>query len=379
MIISENSIINVLHIVSGDLWAGAEVQLFTLVKALNKRPDTVVNVIVLNHGTLEQKLLEHGINVVIIDEKIFSSFDILLRLIRAVKDIQPDVIHTHRVKENILGSIAALVNGNIPSLRTAHGAAEHKPAWYQISKRLILYLDWLSAMILQSKIIAVSSELSKILKTTFPDKKVVVIENGIDIESLPLTTPNPLATHSRASSIKICFAGRLVPIKRIDLLILTARFIKETYPNLSINFHIYGDGPLKDDLKRLNIKSQTENIVHFEGHCDKLHAELKKMDALLLTSDHEGLPMILLEAMALKIPIIAHATGGIPDLLNHGKCGFLVNEHTAQGYAKKILQLYEQPEESSKKTLQAFVRVNNLYSGKENANKYSKEYKKLIK
>jgi len=368
--------VNILHIVSGDLWAGAEVQFFTLAKTLGKHSEAILNVILLNHGTLEQKLIEHGINVIVIDENNFNSIRVLLKLISTIKKIQPDIIHTHRVKENILGSISALVNGNIPSLRTAHGAAEHKPAWYQIPKRLILYLDLLCGRFLQKKIVAVSEDLAKILASTYPQKKIVVIENGIDIDAL-----SQIKKHEEnlSPTMRICLAGRLAPIKRVDIFIQTAQHVKKVQPDLPVSFHIYGDGPLLEELKTLSRQSQTEDIVHFEGHSDDILSELQKMNALLMTSDHEGLPMILLEAMTLQIPIITHAVGGIPQLLDHGTCGFLVDEHSAAGYTDKILQLHNAPEETTEKTRLAFARVNNFYSAKENAKKYSREYQQLVK
>ena len=172
--------INVLHIASGDLWAGAEVQLFTLAKALNNKQGINISVVLLNHGTLEQKLLKNDINVIVLDESTLNGFQILWQLITVIREIKPDVIHTHRVKENILGSIAALFN-NIPTVRTQHGAPEHKPAWFHIPKRLILFMDWFCGRFLQKKIIAVSEDLAGILQKSFPADKIKVIENGIDL------------------------------------------------------------------------------------------------------------------------------------------------------------------------------------------------------
>ena len=116
--------IKVLHISSGDLWAGAEVQLFTLAKSLIKNSATQVDVILFNHGRLEQELLDSNINVIVLDETTLNSLQILRKIIHTIKIIHPDVIHTHRLKENILGSAAALLTGNTPTLRTAHGAPE---------------------------------------------------------------------------------------------------------------------------------------------------------------------------------------------------------------------------------------------------------------
>ena len=71
--------IRVLHIASGDLWAGAEVQLFTLAKALKNNTNTIVDIVLFNHGTLEQKLLSCDINVIVLDESKLNSLAILRR------------------------------------------------------------------------------------------------------------------------------------------------------------------------------------------------------------------------------------------------------------------------------------------------------------
>ena len=142
MTIDKSHPVRVLHIASGDLWAGAEVQLFTLAKALKNNTNTIVDIVLLNHGILEQKMLDCGINVIVLDESKLNGLTILRQLIHITHQIKPDVIHTHRLKENILGSIAARLNGNIPSLRTSHGAPEHPPSWRQLPKRIIYWLDF---------------------------------------------------------------------------------------------------------------------------------------------------------------------------------------------------------------------------------------------
>ena len=370
--------IHVLHIVSGDLWAGAEVQLFVLAKSLHTRMGARVSVVVLNHGTLEQQLRKAGVQVIVLDESKLNGFQILRQLVRTVREIKPDVIHTHRIKENILGSIAARLSGNIPSLRTAHGAPEHRPAWHQLPKRLILLLDRFCGRFLQRRIIAVSEDLARILGQEFPANKIRVIENGIDVETLnqavkhTASGPNTVQTPFR-----IGIAGRLVPVKRIDLFVQTARALLDHHPDLEASFHIFGDGPLREELETLNRKLHTSNIVHFEGHCEDIPNELHKLDVLLMTSDHEGLPMILLEAMALQTPIIAHQVGGIPTLLDQGSCGILVKENTPTAYMRAIYQLAKDPENRKKLTKNALSRVNTQYSAEQNARSYCSQYTAL--
>ena len=373
--ITEERHLRVLHIVSGDLWAGAEVQLFTLVRALVAEPGVSLQVVLLNHGRLEQELVSAGIQVFLLDETRLNGLQIARRLYRLIRELQPDVIHTHRRKENILGSIAARTVGNTPSLRTVHGAREHPPRWWHLPKRLLYFLDRFCGRYLQCRIISVSEDLARILEKEFPAARIRVIENGIEPE-----TPDKAAASraddpgTGAGPIRIGYAGRLVPVKRVDLLIETARHIVDHYPDLDASFRIFGDGPLREELERLSSQLGLSGIVSFAGHCEDMRSKLKELDILLLTSDHEGLPMILLEAMALKIPIIAHATGGIPRLLEHGTCGILVHEQEASSYAREIRHLAQTPQNASLMAERALKRVTEHYSARQNARLYREEY-----
>jgi len=371
--------IKVLHISSGDLWAGAEVQLFTLAKSLANNTNTKVDIILFNHGRLEHELLDNNINVTVIDEAKLNGLQILRQIIHTIKVIHPDVIHTHRTKENILGSTAALLAGNIPTLRTAHGAPEHKPPRHKIAKHIVRHLNWFCGYFLQKNIIAVSDDLAGILQKNFPANKVKVIENGIDAESL-LDSIKHKKPHEKPSNapFKIGIAGRLVPVKRIDLFIQAAKKLLNDHTELPISFHIFGDGPLRTNLKTLNRKQKTENKIHFEGHCENMQQELLDLDMLVITSDHEGLPMILLEAMALQTPIVAHAVGGIPSLLDQEKCGILVSDQQPSAYAEAIYQLITNEIIRINITQNALTRVTTSYSSKNNASAYHAVYRNLI-
>lgn len=375
MIMAESRPIKILHIASGDLWAGAEVQLYTLAQSLSDRADAAIHVILLNHGKLEQKLAANGIDVTVIDETKLNGAQILRALIIAMRELKPDVIHTHRIKENILGSIAAVLSGNIPSVKTIHGAAEHKASWYQIPKRLILLLDWFCGRFLQKRVFAVSEELADKLQQDYPRNRITIIKNGVDVKSLISINDQP--NHTEEASFRLGIVGRLVPVKRVDLFIEAANYLLQSQPDLHISFHIYGEGPLADNLKKLSNNLKTEDIVHFEGHSDNIHKDLKTLDALVMTSDHEGLPMTLLEAMALQVPIIAHAVGGIPDVLDCGKCGILVTEHSASGYALAISRLLHDSSIRTNNRVKALERVCQHYSAEDNAINYYIQYKAL--
>lgn len=377
---NDNNTISVLHVASGDLWAGAEVQLFTMARALNNKQNIILNVVLFNHGMLEQKLLDCGIKVIVIDESKLNSIKIVLRLIYTINAIKPDLIHTHRIKENIIGGVSALIT-RTPSLRTVHGAPEHTIALFNIPKRILIFMDWFCGRYIQKRVVAVSADLAEILKKSFQPCNINVIENGIDVSSLVSATDHAgydVGITDDKPVYKIGIAGRLVPVKRVDLFIKAAVYLFEKHPELSLSFHIFGDGPLRSELEALVQLNNASQAIHFEGHCNIIEQELGLMDILLITSDHEGLPMVLLEAMSLKIPVIAHAIGGIPVVLNQGESGVLISEQEASKYAKEILYLINNPDVRKEFGDRAFERVSRFYSSEQNACSYNKAYRSIV-
>jgi len=372
---SSTTPISIVHIASGDLWAGAEVQMFTLVKTLNDLQGVSVSVILMNHGELEDRLLEQGITVTVLDESRLSSPGILKAMIKLLKETRPDVIHTHRLKENVLGSIAAMLAGRIPSIRTVHGAPEHSFGALQFHKRALRHIDRLTGRYLQDRIIAVSTDLAGLLCQSYPESRIHVIDNGIEISAQDKERSESNNTGGMDHhNLKIGIAGRLVPVKRMDIFIQTAHHLKKHYDDTQATFYIYGDGPLNLDLQELSNKLGTDDYVRFRGHVENMPEELAQLNLLLLTSDHEGLPMVLLEAMSYRVPIIAHAVGGIPDLLDNGNCGILINGDNPAEYAEAINVLIHSPELRSAITTRAYERLVLKYSAKNNAQAYLNHY-----
>jgi len=368
--------IHVIHIASGDLWAGAEVQLYTLCKCLKNMNDVTVSVILLNHGALERKLQEYGVHVEVLDESKLNSFQILIKLIKRLQNLNPGLIHTHRTKENILGSLAARIAGDIPSLRTVHGAPEHQPSLRTPHKYLLYLLDWFAARFLQAKIIAVSQDLKTLLEKDYPANKIQVIENGVDIDALAsYRAPQIPKDSNKHKSFKVGLVGRLVPVKRVDIFIKTAKYIQDHHPEHAIRFHIYGDGPLFNKLKTLSNSLDVNDVVEFEGHRDDIHREIASLDALLITSDHEGLPMTLLEAMALGTPIVAHSVGGITEACQRGKSCWLTTNNNLYNISKALLNcLNEDPESKITRINLALSRIEHYYSAESNAQQLKNAY-----
>jgi glycosyltransferase involved in cell wall biosynthesis len=301
--------LRVLHIVSGDLWAGAEAQLFQLMRAFLRDPALQLTAVLLNEGELAARLRSCGVAVHVLDESKLSTTEIALQLARICRKMRPEIIHTHRLKENILGSLAALVTPGAVSVRTVHGAPEHAPKGVAPVRRAVQLADRLLGTYVQKKIVAVSSDLERRLWREYRADHIVRIWNGIDVGLIRALSRHDLGLRLEGD-VRFGIAGRLVPIKRVDLFLESARELLD-HNGGDIHFYIIGDGPLMSELVARATTLGLSGACHFLGFQTNPLPILSKLDALVLTSDHEGLPMIALEAMALGIPVIAHEVGGL--------------------------------------------------------------------
>jgi L-malate glycosyltransferase len=329
--------LRILHVISGDLWAGAEVQACTLISELVRMPDTEVAAVVMNEGRLADKLGAVGIRVDIMNERKLGPLQIWLRLRRLLKSWRPDVIHTHRQKENILSTLANRACRNVPSVRTMHGADEHTGAagWRGIRHAMVMELDRWCGRASQQIVIAVSRDLGIRLAQDFPADRIVLIENGVAAEAVraargvaEFRTADPNSTH-------IGIVGRLAPVKRVDIFLETAAYLRRKCPEHPWRFHVFGDGPVRSDLEALSERLRISDVITFHGHRPDIATCIGGLDALVICSDHEGMPMTALEAAALEVPTIAHAVGGLVDVVPKA---FLVARHESEGYGEAILR-----------------------------------------
>lgn len=365
--------IRVLQIVSGDLWAGAEAQAFALMTHLAKLPDTAVRAAVLNDGKLASELQNAGLDVDILDERRIGSVGILLRLRRILKEYEPDVIHTHRLKENVLGSLANRMWRNVAAVRTVHGSDEHAGAkgFHGMRRQAMNRVDRWCGRVLQRKIIAVSNELGWELSRTFSPSQVVVIENGIDVDRVLAARGVASFKANEQTSIHIGLVGRLVPVKRVDIFIEMASLLKKGCDGRKFRFHVFGDGPLRGLLEEHARAIGVSDAITFHGHRDDIATCIGGLDALVNCSDHEGMPMTALEALALNVPIVAHSVGGLRSVVPEQN---QVVQHDPSGYRDVILKVVAN---SAALTHEALAKLERFSAGR-NANRIRALYENVI-
>ena len=360
--------VHVLHLASGDLWAGAEVQTCLLCQKLEQEEEIVLSVVLLNEGELAERLRAEGVDVVVLPEAQMHVLKIYLELARLCRQKSIDLIHSHRQKENVLAALCRLFPG-IPSIRTAHGAPEF--AYKRLSlKNVQVFMDYLAARWLQHRTVAVSDDLRKKLRKTYPDAKLATVLNGIAPEANRSCNPELLGS----GDIHIGIVGRLVPVKRIDLFLrMAAKLVaSEQYPR--VRFWVIGDGPLRVESEELARELGVADRVNFTGHIDSALPYLQSLDALIMCSDHEGTPMTILEAMQSGCPVIAHDVGGLRELLDNGRCGGLVSAQEPGAYAEAVQNLLKHDALRADLVAAAKLRVSESYNIEQTARDYIELY-----
>lgn len=360
----------ILHIISGDLWGGAESIASSIIGELSLMPDVEVFVILFNYGKLEERLSSYQIPVKVIAEDKMSHAFLLLKAYQYVRNIKPDIIHTHKHKENVIGSIISLLT-RIPSIRTTHGDSESNIGIKDGLKYLYKILNRFSGRYIQKKIVAVSSELNSKLKSLYPPEKVITIQNGIRIDN----KLKEISSNKKKTTVAI--VCRLVPVKRVDIFLRIAHILIKNKPD-AFDFLIFGDGPLYGELMQLSNNIGVAQNIKFMGFVDEMNEYYPKIDILLITSDHEGLPMNLLEAILYGIPVVSHDVGDVRKVLCNGKCGELIKNQDPVEYAEAIVKIINDNKVKETYTQNAIQNVSISYNLKRTAKKYFNLYSSLI-
>ena len=162
------------------------------------------------------------------------------------------------------------------------------------------------------------------------------------IKEKSIVIPNPICVSCFANNIrkkKIVSVGRLVEQKNHELLIKSFAIFHKIHKEYYLN--IYGIGPLLDQLKSLVNDLELHNYVNFKGFCDDVHEKIKDAEQFILSSNFEGMPNALMEAMMMGLPCISTNCSGLSEIIENEKDGILVETGDISGMARAMLRLSE--------------------------------------
>lgn len=384
----------VCHIATGDQWAGAEVQLATVMRGLAARGEFDLAAIVLHEGKLADELRAVGLPVFLLEERRFNAVGLVSQIRRVLRENNISILHTHKRKDHILGSLAARMAGVPHVVRTIHGLEDTHLRYRDpgANGSLILEaikgyktwcvnrLDGLVSRTTTRALIAVSHDIAKRVNASHLQcQHTEVVHNGIEWEALSKSSERAgIRSELGVGSdvLLVGTAGRLVPIKGVDVFLEAAKAIAGVMNN--VKFLIIGDGPLRKRLEETASVLGIENKVIFTGFRDDIHDLLRLMDVFVMTSFYEGIPLVVLEAMALGKPVVLSHAGGHVEILEDIGREYLVPPGDSARFAQTCLGLLSSNEERTRVGLVNTHRVRNHFSGKRMTDQMAQIYKRLL-
>lgn len=377
--------LNIMQVAYKSEITGGEMVMLGLIKALKDKGHNVTAVVP-GSGNFPDLLKEMGVPVDYV--KFSKTWDIpgMLRLASVIRKRKPDILHTHGMIPNILGRMAGRISGVSASFSTIHLTYEFwkggRVNSFKERSKVIYYtiLDNFTS-IFNDRIFAVSRYVrnDKLLQGVSP-RKLRIVENGIDLK-------NPALDKKEKNTLLESFGinpenrvigtiSRLSPQKDIKTLLNGFRLLKDNgYKDL--HCLIAGDGPLREELENHARDLGVDDSVIFTGYVDNASRLISCMDVFCLTSLWEGLPIVILEAMALGTPIVATCVPGTVEAL--GNTGLIIPMSNADELSAAVDKMLSDEVLANTMKSKAKMRVERRFSRNVMARNTEKHYKAVLR
>jgi glycosyltransferase involved in cell wall biosynthesis len=269
--------------------------------------------------------------------RIRSGFDpkAVWDLVRLIKKHHINIVNTHSGKDSWPGGFAAKLASTDLLVRTRHLAIPLSTSPFNFIHRMA------DGIITTGE----SVREAMISRNRIQPDRIVSIPTGISLERF---SPGLDPQSVRASlgiepdCMVVSIIAILRGIKRHDVFLKAARLIKDRIGH--VRFLIVGDGPMKDYISGVITELGLEKDVHMLGHREDVPELFAASDVIALTSDMEGVPQSISQAMAMEKPVVAAAVGGIPDLIIDQESGLFAEAGNPESFADKICTLLENKE-----------------------------------
>jgi glycosyltransferase involved in cell wall biosynthesis len=271
------------------------------------------------------------------------------RMVQLIRDVRPHILHTHTAKAGAVGRTAALLAGDARPPITVHTYHGHVLRGYFDPARTQFFRETERLLALKTtRLIAVGPAVKDDLVElgVAPAEKFVVIRLGIDLAHR-VANGAERAEYRRLFGIPedrfvVGWIGRMTQIKRIPDVLLAFRRLLDR--GVDATLCLVGDGPDRDDAERRAHELGIARRTLFVGYQRDVAPYYSLFDTVLLTSANEGTPVVAIESLAAQRPVVSTRVGGVPDVVEDGEDGFLVDVGDADGLAERLERLARDPE-----------------------------------
>jgi glycosyltransferase involved in cell wall biosynthesis len=355
--------IPVVELITDLNFGGAQTSLQNFLRHIDCRTFSPFVVTLRNGNTILANQIQ-SLQIPVIDLNIDPKFriDRILRLYYILKQNKIAILHTWLYHANLVGRLAGRA-AKVPVIITSRHNINIGGYFREQVNRFTSPLD--------DQVIAVSEYVREIeiARSRVEPNKVVKIYNGVDISSFSgtdLLDQNPIRHEFKISSGAPLLGsiGRLHPQKGYSYLIESMGIILDQYPEAKLL--IVGTGELENEIKsQVNRMGLSQSII-FTGIRADIPSILAALDIFILSSLWEGHPIVILEAMAAGVPVVATAVGGTPEIITAGETGILVQPRDPEGLSDAVMRLISNRElrtqiaQAGKKRALDFFTVENM-------------------
>lgn len=355
----------ILYFITQSTWGGAQRYIYDLAVNLDPRKFEVL-VAAGGDGELLKKLKKTGIKTYSLKYlkrsiNLYYEIRAFFEILNLLKKEKFDIIHINSSKGTVLAALAGKLT-KTKVVYTVHGSVFMacfpwliKKFWFWIEKIFSCFKD---------KIIFVSEfDRQFWLKYKITSlEKLVTVYNGINISKMKFLSQKKGRKRLLITNYQLPITGTVAHLyleKGIKYLIEAAKIVNYELRtrNQELIFIVIGKGPERNKLEKLIKKYNLEKKFFLLGEIENASRYLKIFDFFILPSVKEGLPYTILEAMAAELPIIASKVGGIPEMIEDNKNGFLVKPRNSEALAEKIVWLINHPKKAQELGQNAYQKV----------------------
>ncbi len=324
-----------------------------------------------NPGRLVSELEAAEIPVTCFHARGLRDILVVRRLAKALRTQKPELLQTFLFHANLLGRLAGWWAG-VPHIVSGIRVAEKRTKTHLWCDRLT---NWLvDRNVCVSNAVAQFSTSEGGLKPS----KTIVIPNGVDYERFANAQPAVLSEFGIPEGSRVIVSvGRLAPQKGLVYLLNALPELLQNYEDIHQLF--VGDGPQREALRSLATELGIADRVHFAGWRADVPALLKACDCLALPSLWEGMPNVVLEAMASGIPVVATRVEGVEEQITSGENGFIVAPKSRNALVEGIDQVFRDQTRISNIIKSAQQTTMNDFTWNSIASKYEELFQHILR
>jgi GalNAc-alpha-(1->4)-GalNAc-alpha-(1->3)-diNAcBac-PP-undecaprenol alpha-1,4-N-acetyl-D-galactosaminyltransferase len=283
-----------------------------LATRLHAPPEVEVEVACLSKwGPVADQIRVAGVNVTALNA--VGSFDwrVVWRLARLVRSRGYDTVFSFLIHANAVAAAAKPFVRGVRFLQSIQ-TTQPNPAWHWRLQRRVQSVA--------ERIVVPSPSVAAVARewVGVPEGKLAVIPNAVDPDAYELSPVPPRDPRP----YPIGFIGRLDPVKRVPWLVGELHGLDVMAPGL-LRLHVFGDGPERAAIEREVRRLKMDDVVTLHGFVPRPQDALRQVGMLALRSESEGFGLVLIEAMAAGVPVVANEAPGIRDVVRNGETGLL--------------------------------------------------------